>query len=455
MIADGENLSSLRFAYVSCQDYTNGYYSALRFVAEEEVNFVIHLGDYVYESVGDPKYQNPLPDRQIQLPGGKSKAFSIEDYRTLYRTYRSDPDLQTLHERHAVISIWDDHEFANDTYYPAVAPDDSLESDPDRRLIANQVWFEYTPARVHFHPDKNFKDSIRIYRSFQVGNLAEFILTDERLYRHPHPCGEADLDIYFASGCPKMNDPAQSMLGAGISQQREWFLQTIQSSNALWKIWCNEVQFTPFKVLGRYFTLDTWDGYAGERQIITSELKKANVKNFLTITGDLHAYAASLIKEDYQNDPDDNAIGVELMVGSVTSSNLVETIGQLFSQIFSPSNPIPKKAVEEMIQKSPKAAQKLNETKKHMQQRTLSTSSLQSFLRKILDEIIGLIRIENPWIKLFNSSTHGYCMMELTQTKAIWTAYTVSDIQTPNANKSLLFQCEIPKDQSKIQILKD
>src|SRR5699024_3080188 len=127
----------LRFAYVSCQDYTNGYYHALRFAAEEEVDFVIHLGDYIYESVGDPSYQNPLPDRQIRLPSGQPKAFTIEDYLTLYRTYKSSHDLRTLHDLYMLFYIVNNTEFVNDDYNPPVAPDTKFKRIPHRRQIAN------------------------------------------------------------------------------------------------------------------------------------------------------------------------------------------------------------------------------------------------------------------------------------------------------------------------------
>jgi alkaline phosphatase D len=436
LVPEGADLSSLRFAYISCQDYTNGYYNALRFAADEEVDFVIHLGDYVYESVGDPKYQNPLPDREIQLPSRKSKAFTVEDYRKLYQIYKSDPDLRKLHERHAMVSIWDDHEFANDTYYPAVAPDDSLESDPDRRKTANRVWFEYTPARVQFDASKGFEENIRIYRSFKVGNLAEFIFTDERLYRSAHPCGEDTLDRYFTAGCPKMNDPSQTMLGE--SGQKDWFLNRMRNSDTLWKIWGNEVQFTPLKAFTRYMNLDAWDGFAGERKEITRAIRAAGVKNFITITGDLHTFEAGLIKEDYQNDPDDAAVGVEFMVGSVTSSNLSEMLQQSATSTVSSSNPIPNEAINQVIQEILGVAQPL-------------TSAL---VDTVVDSLTLAIEQENPWLKLFNSSTHGYCVMELTQTKATWTAFSVSNIKSRHATKSLLFQCEVPKDRAQIHILK-
>ncbi|GAX91050.1 alkaline phosphatase D family protein [Effusibacillus lacus] len=427
-----------RFAFVSCADYTNGYYNAYRFLAEESLDFVVHLGDYIYESVGDPNYQNPLPDRQIKLPGNTSKAFTLEDYRTLYRTYRSDPDLQKLHETHAVIAIWDDHEFANDTYYPAVAPDDSPESNPSRRLTANQVWFEYMPARLIFDASKGFKDSLKIYRAIRIGNLAELILTDERLYRSAHPCGEGLLgERYLADGCEKMNDPSQSMLGVATSGQRDWFLNRVQNSTAIWKIWGNEVQYTPLKLFGKYLNLDAWDGFAGERKIITQELKNAGVRNFLVITGDLHTYEANLVKVDYEQDPDHAAVGVEFMVGSVTSSNLKELVEQAVYGRVSGSNPIPLPVLQEILNQ--------------ITGPVLNTSDV--VVSEAIKKLSTLVLLENPWIKLFDSTTHGYCVMELAMNKAVCTAYSVDTVKSREAKKYLLWECEVPSGQASLNIV--
>jgi alkaline phosphatase D len=433
--ATGAPVRSARFGYVSCADYTNGYYNAYRMLAEEELDFVIHLGDYVYESVGDPQYQNPLPDRQIHLPSGKSKAFTLADYRTLYQIYRSDPDLQRLHERHAVIAIWDDHEFANDTYFPAVAPDDSLESDPPRRLTANRVWFEYMPARVTFDETQSFDRSIRIYRSFTWGDLAEFVFTDQRLYRSAHPCGEKELgERYLSTGCPRMNDPDQTMLG---KDQKAWFLDRMKSSTALWKIWANEVQFTPLKLFGQYLNLDAWDGYAGERRQLTEELKTAGIRNWIAITGDLHTFEANLIHADYGNASDEQAVGVELMVGSVTSSNLKEMVQQTIRGSISGSNPLPLPAVKQILADVYGPVSSLSE----------------AIMDKVIRQLSDLITMQNPWIKRFDSTTHGYAVMELTRDKATWRAYAVSSIQSRDARKSLLFECEIPRDQARLDFL--
>lgn len=435
----GSSLSSLKFGYVSCQHYPNGYYHAYSFMADEDLDFVVHLGDYAYEYAS---VEGSLADRQMKFPSGKSKAFTLADYRTIYKTMKADADLQKSHENHAMISIWDDHEFSNDTYYPAMAPDDSSDSDPVRRKMANQAWFEYTPARVVLDTTKEF-DQFKIYRSIQFGNLMELIMTDERLYRSGPPCGDSTTDKFLAQGCPAMNDPGRSMMGAGLNDQRDWFLNKIKSSNCTWKIWANEVQFTPLKLLSRYVALDTWDGFPWERNYITTELKKAGVKNLITITGDLHTFEAGYIKSDYQNDSDAEAVGVELMVGSVSSANIKDTFEQVISskqpESISQSSPIPDETIKQILSYEPFKTQ-------------LAAGATASVLAKSFEE---LILSSNPWLKLFNSSTHGYSIMELTQTKATWTAYSVEDIKSKDRKmKSLLFLCEVPRDEARLDILK-
>ncbi|WP_052948792.1 alkaline phosphatase D family protein [Mesobacillus campisalis] len=431
--AEADN-SPVKFAYITCQDYTNGYFNALDHLADEELDFVVHVGDYIYESVGDPLYQSPIEGRKIVLPGGGIKARTIEDYRTIYRVYRQDGDLQKLHEKHSMIGIWDDHEFANDTYFPAIAPDDSLSPDPERRLVANQVWYEYMPARVMFDKELPFDQSIKIYRSFKIGSMAELIMTDERLYRSPHPCGPATTDKYFSSGCSDISNPNRSMLG---TEQREWFLSKLASSDAVWKIWGNEVQFAVLKLFGRHLNLDAWDGYDAERRRISQHLKTFNVKNVIALTGDFHTFDAALMKEDYINDPDSEAVGVELMVGSVTSSNLREALRNALNNVPTNSSPIPLPVLDELI--------------RVLKGRLGTVTTLTAEL--LLKELQGIIKLENPWMKLFDSTTHGYAVLELSQTKAVWTTYTVDQIETKGARKSLHWQCEIPRDKAELRVL--
>jgi alkaline phosphatase D len=140
--APAANIPLLRLAYISCQDYTNGYYSALASLANEAVDYVVHLGDYIYEGLGGSSSVRVVP----AFPTGHAVVSTVDDYRHLYRTYRSDASLQQLHENFAFLQIWDDHDFANDSYqdyHPDNNPNPSLPT-PELRQAANQAWSEFT-----------------------------------------------------------------------------------------------------------------------------------------------------------------------------------------------------------------------------------------------------------------------------------------------------------------------
>jgi alkaline phosphatase D len=152
---------------------------------------VVHVGDYIYETVADETFQGGgPPERQFTLPSGRNRAESLKDYRFLYKKYKSDEDLQYSHERYATINIWDDHELVNDCYqvYDSDTDNEQANRDPQRPQAANRAWAEYVPAGVPYQPKKEPLEEIHIYRSFEFGNLAELVMTDERLYRDGPPC---------------------------------------------------------------------------------------------------------------------------------------------------------------------------------------------------------------------------------------------------------------------------
>jgi alkaline phosphatase D len=196
----------VKFAVLCCQDYAGKYFHAARHIAEQDVDFVLHLGDYVYESAGNPAFQSPTDERRVvfsapeealELGRGDSTylaAQSLSNYRDLYKLYRSDPDLQALHERHPIIAIWDDHEFADDCHGDVATYRDGRvdETSPERRAAADQAWFEHMPIDYSTAPasklDKHgeFPDNFAIYRSFVFGRHVELILTDLRRFRPDH-----------------------------------------------------------------------------------------------------------------------------------------------------------------------------------------------------------------------------------------------------------------------------
>ncbi len=409
-------LPTLQLGYVVCQDYGNGFYTALGHLAQEEVDYVVHLGDYIYETIGSPSFQNNPARTVPPFPSGSTTVpQSLADYRHLYQVYGSDPDQQAVHERFAYIQLWDDHEFGNDChqdFHPDnnTSPNTATTAQPGLRQAANQAWAEYGLADVVFDPRKDWEDSVKVYRKFSFGTLADLIVTDERLYRDGPPCGDGiTFGRYFSIGCPAMRNPARTMLGAA---QKAWFLNEVTTSQATWKLWANEVMLMQLKAAGfLYVNLDQWDGYPQERNQILKAVSSANVKNFVALTGDLHTFLAGYLKTDFSN-PFDSPVGVELMVGSLTSANLEE---EILSAVHLPSAPVPAKGF--------------------------------GVPPNLLEP---LVRLNNPHIQYWNSSTHGYGLLTITPSQLQCVFKAVTTIRAPTAELVKLRTFSIPVNRVRI-----
>ncbi|MBW3604351.1 MAG: alkaline phosphatase D family protein [Actinobacteria bacterium] len=402
----GAPLPRLRLGYVSCQDFTSGRFHALAALADADVDYVIHLGDYIYETVSDPQFQRRGPsDRQLRLPGGGLRAETLEDYRWLYRRYRRDPDLQRLHARHTVIAIWDDHEFANDGYgvHDIDTLDEQANADPQRRSAASQAWTEYLPADVPFDPALPPLEQIRIHRRFVFGNLAELVLTDERLYRDGPPCGLERAQRYATRGCAAQADRDRTMLGV---PQRQWLVDRLTTSSRRWKLWGNETMVMPLRLPGWlakrlhphagdvpmlsdvWVSLDQWDGFQAERAMLTDAL--VDVDGLVVLTGDLHSFIAGTLRTD-----DGHAVATCLMTGSVTSANLVEMIaGRTL-----PSLPLP---------------------------------------------LTRLVASANPQLDFVNSSAHGFTLLDIDHDRLRCEMIAVSGVRAPFHFRWRLHTIELP-----------
>ena len=228
-----DDASSVRFAFASCQAYEAGYYEAYRWLLEEDasaspdrtIDFVLHLGDFIYEGLGYGEVRTlpDFPDGGHHGPDGTERhARTLADYRHLYKTYLSDPDLQEARARFPFVNIWDDHEFTNDAWQSAATYESGSEPAQQRKVAANRAWFEFIPAILSDHPGTSNQPShandftaaaventpletdrgpgidpdpnnqaavgtLTIYRSFRWGRHLELVLTDTRSYRSPHP----------------------------------------------------------------------------------------------------------------------------------------------------------------------------------------------------------------------------------------------------------------------------
>lgn len=233
---------AVRFAFLNCQDYVGRYYNTLSHLVTHEpdnLDFVVYLGDYVYETTGDPSFQTTGGTRQIEFADeagaielGSAEApyfaaASLDNYRQLYRTYRSDRLLQRVHELFPVIAIWDDHEYSNDHWQETATYFDGrqVEASVSRKRNAEQAFYEYLPIDVGLDDrgvqvdDTVLFPNTRIYRDFQFGQRLHLLVTDFRTYRPDHLVaedafpGEVVLDEATAS----------AMLGAGWASARASF----------------------------------------------------------------------------------------------------------------------------------------------------------------------------------------------------------------------------------------
>ena len=403
-------LPALNFAFVVCQDYGNGYYTALAHLAQEQqVDYVIHLGDYIYESIASNFQGNPARLVPAFPSGSTTIPVDVNDYRHLYQVYRSDPDQQAAHEAFAYIQLWDDHEFANDChqdFHPDnnTAPNTADTPQPALRQAANQAWSEYGLADVAFDPNGQWNTSIQVYRKFSFGAIADLIVTDERLYRDGPPCGSSQaFGRYFSVGCSEIEDTSRTMLGTA---QKQWFLNQVNGSTATWKLWANEVMLMQLKISGFiYVDLDQWDGYGKERQALFNAIQKAGVQNFVALTGDLHTFLAGYLKPTFDN-IFQSPMGIELMVGSISSANLAEDIE---SAVDLPSSPMPAK------------------------QFGVAPNALEP-----------LIRLNNPHIQYWDSSTHGYALLTLTPAQLTCVFKAVSTVRAQTADLVTLRTFTVP-----------
>ena len=170
------SMDPISFAFVSCQHYAQGFYYAHRHLAREQVDFAVHLGDYIYEGAASSAIQRPhLPAHEIT---------SVEDYRIRYALYKSDPDLRAVHAAFPWIVTWDDHETEND--YAGFAPEnpaDPADNQPDfasRRVRAYQTYYEHMPLRAAQIPTGPF---LPLYRRLEFGRPISMNVLDTRQYR--------------------------------------------------------------------------------------------------------------------------------------------------------------------------------------------------------------------------------------------------------------------------------
>ncbi|MFF5009114.1 alkaline phosphatase D family protein [Streptomyces phaeochromogenes] len=302
--------AALTFAAVSCQAYQEGYFTAHRHLAGDDVDVVLHLGDYLYEYAVDAaggarKYTDRvLPDLFNR------ETVTLEDYRLRYALYHRDPDLQAVHAMHPFVVTWDDHETENN-----YAADSDENGTPPaafllRRAAAYRAHWENQPLRASQLP--NGPDA-QLYRRLHWGTLAQFDVLDTRQYRSDQAYG----DRPHIPG-PESDDPARTITGAA---QERWLLDGWRTSDAVWNVMPQQVCFSQRKLdlsPVAKVSMDAWDGYRASRDRVLAGAKAAGIDNLMVLTGDVHVGYAFDIKDDFDN-PSSRALGTEIVTPSIAS----------------------------------------------------------------------------------------------------------------------------------------
>lgn len=311
------DVDSLRFAVVSCSNYEHGYFNAYRKITQRnDVDAVVHLGDYIYE------YETGGYSANINGRANEptNEIITLDDYRLRYSHYHLDEDLMRLHQQYPFITIWDDHESANDSYTDgAENHDDGTEGNWHiRKNNAKKAYFEWIPVR------ENGVDS-SIYRKFSYGDLFNLYMLDTRLEGRDEQVGVTS---------PSLNDPNRTLLGA---TQYNWLVNELTNSTAQWNIIGQQVMIAPLEVFGIPVNTDQWDGYPAERDKLLNDIMINNVENIVVLTGDIHtSWANDIPLGNYDSGTGANSAGVEFVVTSVTSQGFPFAVG---ANIIQGANP--------------------------------------------------------------------------------------------------------------------
>ncbi len=305
--AGNASLQKLRFGVVSCQSWQAGYFTPYQHIAKEDLDLIVHLGDYIYESGiaadGVRKHNSAEPA-------------TLEAYRNRYALYKTDPDLQAAHAAFPFIVTWDDHEVENNY---ANLHRDNLKPPGDftvRRAAAYQAYYEHQPLRLASLPKGA---DMLLYRRIRYGQLAEFQVLDTRQYRSPQvPAVDPKKPEDYKRMQAERSDSRRLLMG---QQQEKWLLEGLDKSQARWNILAQQIfmaQRDYTEGPDQSFSLDAWDGYSASRDRLLQFIEKRRPSNPIVLTGDVHAHWVADLKANF-NDPKSKTLGTEFVTTSISS----------------------------------------------------------------------------------------------------------------------------------------
>ncbi|MEU6641612.1 alkaline phosphatase D family protein [Saccharomonospora sp. NPDC046836] len=295
----------LNFAFASCQAWQDGYFTAYDHLAEEDLDLVVHLGDYLYEYGVKTNRRGVVTD-----PRFHTETVDLARYRLQYSLYKAEEPLQRAHARFPWIMTMDDHEVDNNWAADISERNDDPVAFRARMAAAFQAMYENMPFRRQQLPAG---PDVHLHRRLPYGRLADFTMLDTRQYRDDQPCGDG-----ASATCTERFGADRTILGA---EQREWVLGGFSSSRARWQVLGNQAPMgqtdrDPGPATDVW--MDPWDGYVAERDQVLAEAQRRGVRNLVVITGDRHQNYAWDLKDDY-TDPGSATVGAEFVGTSITS----------------------------------------------------------------------------------------------------------------------------------------
>jgi len=299
---------------VSCSNYEHGYFSSYRHLADENPEFVLYLGDYIYEYIEE---RRPT----VRRHSDGIEAATLPTYRNRYAQYRLDPDLQRLHAEVPALVTWDDHEVQNDYADKWSEFFDDPELFLIRRAAAYRAFYEHMPVRsILSRPDGPV---MRVYDRFTFGDLIQISMIDGRQYRSREACyappNKGGTHFETDASCPERRDAGRTMMGFA---QENWLYTSLAHSKTQWNLIAQDVLMAQYRLKqpdGAFaFSTDDWDGYPANRARLLKRLHETQVSNPVVVGGDIHSFFAN----DLRLDPDDLAspiVATEFVGTSISS----------------------------------------------------------------------------------------------------------------------------------------
>ena len=296
---DGQT-ESIRFVTASCQNYAHGYFAAYDHIVADDPDFVLHLGDYIYET----SYGVNVRRHETE-----NMPFTLDGYRRRHALYKTDDSLKRAHARLPFFTTLDNH-------------DAVIDIDPagmGRRAAAYQAWYEHIPTRGYGRPGDN---QFHLRRTIHAGRLAQINLLDTRQFRAGQYLCRNNEPAYgfgnYRERCPVIFADERSMLG---EEQERWLMENLTDSRADWNVIASSSVFSPFRLeIGEkvFNFTGSWDGYPANRDRVVDAIKRSNTGQAVVLSGDMHSFWA--IDGAQSGAVTDRFPGVEFVTSSISAN---------------------------------------------------------------------------------------------------------------------------------------